>query len=167
MSFYCIGYTVCNIFCSGPENQHTKTPGVSVEERVVMLLNCGVYFGVQLWISILCFLPLRVSGCCCTPSWKDEAGPRKGGFLQDPGRLGVSVCVACSSSIKLCEWLMCIQRGIQESKVLVGQVLTGEKWKFVGLLNTQPFPARGCGESGSPEKVRVGEALLVKRVHFV
>lgn len=38
--------------------------------------------GVQLWFCILCFLPLRVSGCCCTLSCKDEVEPSTGGVLQ-------------------------------------------------------------------------------------
>lgn len=69
--------------------------------------------------------------------------------------------------LKFCNCSHLCGEAFQEFHVLTGQVLIREN-KFVGLLRTtQTSPDRGCGESGSTDKIREGEALLVKKVpHF-
>ena len=56
----------------------------------------------------------------------------------------------------------------QKSQVLAGHVLTGkEEVELVGLpRTTQPSPGRGFQGSGSPDKARDGENLLVKSFPF-
>lgn len=85
----------------------------------------------------------------CTLGWKDEAEFRMGGVLQDPGWLGVSLCVRPVHRVEISGNGSWVRRGSPGIAGLAGQVLTGDKWKFVGWTKTtQPFPGRGCRESG-------------------
>lgn len=59
--------------------------------------------------------------------------------------------------------------GIPGSYCLAGQVLVGERSGTCSrsAKDYLTFPGRGCEGSGSPDKVREGQALLVKCIlHF-
>jgi hypothetical protein len=68
-------------------------------------------------------------------------------------------------TVWFCEYLICMEKHARNPRYLLGRFLEGgwggeeeEKRKLNLSVLATPSPARGCGGSGSPDKVREGEA---------